>query len=114
MTVFFDIYGVTKEDIDEVAVVLSKTLNITFNPHENSTWGDYYLFHSEDWKEKIYLQKNLGEDEDGDVWRRPEFKQYPLLIEVNASITLAKNVENRIKQELDSMVSFLRHKEYPD
>ncbi len=114
MTIFVDTYGITKEDIDEVAAILTKTLNVTFNPHENSTWGDYYLFHSEDWKEEISLQKNLGEDEDGDCWRESKFKQYSLILEVDLPMIRAKDFEDRIKQAFGSTVSLLRRSEYPD
>ncbi|MBA2285160.1 MAG: hypothetical protein H0W02_06745 [Ktedonobacteraceae bacterium] len=109
----FDLYGILDTDIDAVAATLASALEVAFNPHDSSYWGEYYLAHTEDYKEKLSLKENFNKMEED--WNEPEFKDYPLILEANLPlITRAREIEEYMLKAMGSKAVLLRREEFPD
>jgi hypothetical protein len=112
MTDVFDIYGLAERDIDAEALALSQSLSLSFQPHESSFWGDYYLARSADWKEQIRLLENFNDMKN--AWNKPEFQKYPLILEVSVtSPARAHEIEKSLLNAKGLKAVLLRRKEYP-
>lgn len=70
--------GIMKNDIKNVTKDLENILNVKFEEHESSYWGEYNVANISE-KEKVKITYNYV-DED---WQEEEFKEYPLLLELN-------------------------------
>lgn len=93
MNIYF-IYGAETRNIDLVKNDLERILNVKFELHKSTYWGEYYLAKvSED--QSIRITYNYV-DED---WQENEFKNLPVLIELN-QLTSLSEVVNKIDQEL--------------
>ena len=112
MSDVFDLYGLLGIDIDTAATLLTETLQVSFDPHDSDFWGEYYLAHNEDWTEEISLKENFNKMED--EWNNPEFKDYPLTLEVSSqSMSRAREVEESLSKMPEAKITLLRRKEYP-
>jgi hypothetical protein len=83
MTLFSNIYGVARTNIDASAQILEHTLNVTFEPHDSSFLGEYYLAYSEDQKERFELTANFNPIEE--EWDFPALKEYTLILQISLS-----------------------------
>lgn len=72
-------FGIQNEDMQLVTEDLQKLLNISFEEHESSYWGEYNIAKLSKF-ESIRLIYNNDMDDD---WQEEDFKQYPLLLEFN-------------------------------
>ncbi|MGG0824583.1 hypothetical protein ABE099_17110 [Paenibacillus turicensis] len=72
-------FGIQNEDMQLVTEELQKILNISFEEHESSYWGEYNIAKLSK-SESIRLIYNNYMDDD---WQEEDFKQYPLLLEFN-------------------------------
>ncbi|MCM3784953.1 hypothetical protein M3231_18445 [Neobacillus mesonae] len=70
--------GILNSDMDEVTKDLQDILNLHFEEHESSYWGDYHVANISE-KEKIRLVYNYV-DED---WQEEDYKEFLLLLELN-------------------------------
>jgi hypothetical protein len=74
----FDYYGVSANDVTTLVARIASFLNISFQAHESTFWGEYFSAHL-DGGGSVRVLPNFH---DGD-WRDEEFKQYNTLVEVN-------------------------------
>jgi hypothetical protein len=112
MTDVADLYGLTVRDIERVGRTLSRVLELSFQPHESTFWGDYYLAHSSDWKEQLRLLDNFNQLTG--AWNKPEFQKYPLILEVSVtSLARAHEIEKKLLRASEAGAVLLRRKEYP-
>jgi hypothetical protein len=77
----FDHYGIKINDAAAMAQKLTPVLGVKFSPHESSFWGEYFLGDIGD-VGNIRIISNFY---DGD-WREEDYREYPLLLEVNEAI----------------------------
>lgn len=66
------------DDIDIVTKDLQNILNLHFEKQESSYWGEYTAAQLSE-KESIRLIYNYVDND----WQEEEFKEYPLLLELN-------------------------------
>lgn len=112
MTDIADLYGLSGRDIDKGAHVLSRTLALSFQPHESTFWGDYYLARNSDWSEQLRLLENFNQTTN--AWNKPEFQKYPLILEVSVpSPARAREIESKLLNTRELGAVLLRRKEYP-
>jgi|GEM_PF-1236196 len=71
-------FGISIDDMELVTKDLQKLLNICFEEHESSYWGEYNVAQLSE-SESIRLVYNYIDDD----WQEEEFKEYPLLLELN-------------------------------
>ncbi|NMM51579.1 hypothetical protein [Paenibacillus aquistagni] len=71
-------FGVSNDDMELVTKDLQKLLNICFEEHESSYWGEYNVAQLSE-TENIRLIYNYIDDD----WQEEDFKEYPLLLELN-------------------------------
>lgn len=90
------LYGLEVNNLEEVSQVLQGALKIQFQLHESLYLGEYFLFRGED-GEQIRLRKNLDPLDGGPV--EPEFKDKPLLIEIEDYPESSKMIE-----EIDHLI----------
>ncbi|MFP3885084.1 hypothetical protein U8V97_06405 [Priestia filamentosa] len=70
--------GICKDNIHNITKDLQSILNVHFEEHESSYWGEYNVAILSE-KENIRITYNYV-DED---WQEEDFKQYPLLLKLN-------------------------------
>ncbi|RAS80059.1 hypothetical protein A4U60_15395 [Priestia endophytica] len=70
--------GILKDNIHNITKDLQKILNVRFEEHESSYWGEYNVAILSE-KANIRITYNYV-DED---WQEEDFKQYPLLFKLN-------------------------------
>ncbi|TKI54118.1 hypothetical protein E8L90_00860 [Brevibacillus antibioticus] len=93
---------------------LQNLLNICFEEHESSYWGEYNVAHLSE-TESIRLVYNYIDDD----WQEEEFKEFPLLLELNRILEpekmmyfLCKNlsyISLLYMDEIDAKVSSRRY-----
>ncbi|MFW5436753.1 hypothetical protein [Paenibacillus apiarius] len=71
-------FGISIDDMELVTKDLQNLLNICFEEHESSYWGEYNVAQLSE-TESIKLVYNYIDDD----WQEEEFKEYPLLLELN-------------------------------
>jgi hypothetical protein len=69
--------GILKDNIHDITKDLQNILNVHFEEHESSYWGEYTVAILSE-RESIKLTYNYVDDD----WQE-EFKQYPLLLKLN-------------------------------
>lgn len=87
-------YGVVNNDLEAIKKSLEKVLNIEFELHESSYWGEYYIWRSPDFEE-IRISYNFV-DED---WLERNFREYPVLIHLS-ELKKLDEIMHTIKKEL--------------
>jgi hypothetical protein len=113
MTDIFDLYGITDTDLDTAAQILPNAIEMPFEPHDSSYWGEYYCTQSENYEEEFILKDNYNQMEED--WNELDFQQYPLLLEVvirGNTVDRAKELEERLKQVMGEKVVLLRRNVY--
>lgn len=70
--------GIIKNDMEIVTRDLENVLNVKFKVCESSYWGEYKIVNLSE-TERIKLVYNYIDDD----WQEEEFKEYPLLLELN-------------------------------
>lgn len=83
-------FGISIDDMELVSKDLQNLLNICFEEHESSYWGEYNVAQLSE-TESIRLVYNYIDDD----WQEEDFKEYPLLLELNRT------------SEPEKMISFL-------
>lgn len=115
MTDMVDLYGMLDDNIDAASIILAKLLTIPFEPHDSDFWGEYYVTRNEDRTEKFSLKENFNIMEDD--WNEPNFKDYPLTLEVSLTgpnaVTRARELEERILKTQDIKIALLNREEFP-
>jgi hypothetical protein len=76
----FSLYGLETDDLEKAREGLEKGLSISFEPHDSSYLGEYYLFKGAD-GEQIRLRRNL-DPQDGSP-AEPDYKTKALLLDVS-------------------------------
>ncbi|MGG3283325.1 hypothetical protein [Paenibacillus solani] len=71
-------FGISIDDMKYVTKDLQNLLNIRFEEHESSYWGEYNVAQLSE-TESIRLIYNYIDDD----WQEEDFKEYPLLLELN-------------------------------
>lgn len=71
-------FGISIDDMELVTKDLQNLLNICFEEHESSYWGEYNVAQLSE-TESIKLVYNYIDDD----WQEEGFKEYPLLLELN-------------------------------
>ncbi|MFX3633291.1 MAG: hypothetical protein ACE3L7_30520 [Candidatus Pristimantibacillus sp.] len=71
-------FGISIDDMKLVTNDLQNLLNICLEEHESSYWGEYNVAQLSE-TESIRLVYNYIDDD----WQEEEFKEYPLLLELN-------------------------------
>lgn len=71
-------FGISINDTKLVTKDLQNLLHICFEEHESSYWGEYHVAQLSE-TESIRLIDNFIDDD----WQEEEFKEYPLLLELN-------------------------------
>ncbi|MGA8942681.1 MAG: hypothetical protein WB502_08175 [Thermoactinomyces sp.] len=88
------VYGVACDELSTVKSDLEKVLNVEFELHESSYWGEYYIRRLPDFGEIRVGYNYVDED-----WRERNFREYPVLIELNELENL-QEVMKAIKEKL--------------
>lgn len=70
--------GIKQDDIDKVTNDVEALLNVRFTKHESSYWGIYNLVLLSE-SEEIKLGYNYVDDD----WREEDYKDCPLILELN-------------------------------
>jgi len=70
--------GMKQDDIEKVTNDVEALLNVRFTKYESSYWGIYNLVHLSE-SEEIKLGYNYVDDD----WREEEYKDCPLILELN-------------------------------
>ncbi|MGN7942141.1 hypothetical protein [Virgibacillus sp. 6R] len=70
--------GIKQDDIDKVTNDVEALLNVRFTKHESSYWGLYNLVQLSE-SEEIKLGYNYVDDD----WREEDYKDCPLILELN-------------------------------
>lgn len=67
-----------KNDMENVTTDLENILNVKVEEHESSYWGEYKILNLTE-TGRIKITYNYIDDD----WQEKEFKEYPLLLELN-------------------------------
>ncbi|BFH13033.1 hypothetical protein WJ0W_002614 [Paenibacillus melissococcoides] len=71
-------FGISIDDMELVSRDLQNLLNIRFEEHESSYWGEYCLAQLSETESIRLIYYYIDDD-----WQEEEFKEYPLLLEFN-------------------------------
>jgi hypothetical protein len=105
----FDRYGVRQADLHEAARHVSGALACRFVLREDPFWGEYYLAHSDDWREQIRLKENFHSDTN--QWNAPTYREYPLVLEVSgATDERASAIQHKLSQAQFLGAVLLQHR----
>ena len=78
----YELYGWRSMPLKQGAELLAAATGLTFNPHESDHGGEYYR--SAGWdRERITIQDNVAEDEDGSFLMESDFPEFTTLVYVN-------------------------------
>lgn len=91
-------YAVASSDLYVVRDDLERVLQVHFDLHDSSYWGEYFLAKLPD-SQKIKIGFNYV-DED---WREEEYKEYPILLELNRLKNL-EEVMDKINSHFDYLI----------
>jgi hypothetical protein len=75
----YETYGSRDADLSELREQLSSSLEITFEDHESYYVGEYFLAHGPA-GQKITIESNQLEDEDGTFFQEEQFPEYKALV----------------------------------
>lgn len=78
----YELYGWRSMPLKQGADLLAAATGLTFNPHDSEYCGEYYR--SAGWdRERITIQNNVLQDEDGSFLMESEFPDFKTLVYVN-------------------------------
>jgi hypothetical protein len=81
----YDLYGTATLTLEELGVAAQDVLGLDLERHESSyLGGDYFLAGSLD-GEHFVIQRNRADDDGEDGVAEPEFADYAVLLQVNAT-----------------------------
>ena len=87
MELIFDVYGFQSNNLDELAKILAKLLNVTWVLRESSYIGEYYSLEINS-SEDFQLRYNYSEEDEG--WAELDFKEYLILLYISESPRFAE------------------------
>lgn len=101
----YDLYGTRTLTLEELRVAAQDALRLDLECHESGYLGGDYFLAGDLRGEHFVIQRNHADDGDGSEVAEPEFADYPILLQVNAT-TRADELKSRLTTIDD--VDFLR------
>jgi len=85
MTKSYDLYGTRTLALDELRAAVEKALSVHLEGHESSYLGGEYFLAGDLRGEHVLIQRNHVVDGDEEEPAEPQFADYPVLLQINAT-----------------------------
>jgi hypothetical protein len=101
----YDLYGTRALGLDELRAAVEQVLGLTFERHESDYLGGDYFLAGDHGDEQVVLLRNHSAEGNEDEVREPEFADFAVLLEINAT-TRGDELRGRLQAVGD--LDFLR------
>ena len=85
MTKCYDLYGTRTLAIDELRAAVENALSVHLEGHESGYLGGDYFLAGDLRGEHVLIQRNHVDEGDEEEVAEPQFADYPVLLQVNAT-----------------------------
>jgi len=107
MSDVYEMYGSRVTDLREVRALLSTALGVVFEYHDSYYLGEYFLASGPS-GQKLTIESNQLEDEDGRFFQETEFSEYKTLVRLEYCVPLRINgrpASDELSQRLGTLES---------